>query len=113
MNQLPLNQRVCTPCQIGTPPLPPAEVEAQLLQLEDWQHQEWLLLRKDYEFKDFAAVMTFASEVARLAEAENHHPNIFIHDYRKLQLTLQTHKIKGLSDNDFILAAKIDQLPKP
>ena len=67
-------------------------------------------LKKFFEFKDFVEAMKFINKVAEIAETEGHHPNINIHDWNKVDLEIYTHKIRGLHENDFILAAKIDQL---
>ena len=68
------------------------------------------MLAKSFRFKNFVEAMQFVNKVAEIAEQEGHHPNIFMHDYRKVKLTLYTHAIKGLHENDFILAAKIDEI---
>ena len=66
----------------------------------------------DLRMKDFAAAMSLIGKIAKLAEAEDHHPDLHLTSYRNLRVELSTHAIGGLSENDFILAAKIDRLPK-
>ena len=69
-------------------------------------------IRAEYVMKDFMAAVQFIGRIALLAEREDHHPDIHLTGYRKLAVELSTHAIGGLSDNDFILAAKIDRLPR-
>ena len=75
----------------------------------DWR-QEDDALERDYEFKDFAAAMWFVNRVAELAEDRNHHPDILIHGWNKVRLTLTTHDTGGLTENDHAMAAAIDEL---
>ena len=101
----------CVPCEGGMPPLSEKE--------EDTLHQEvgdWLLLRdanhklrKQFTFKNFLEAIDFINKVAKVAEEEGHHPDIYIF-YNKVQLDLFTHAVGGLSENDFIMAAKINKL---
>jgi len=65
-------------------------------------------LRKSISLKNFQEALDFIAKVGQIAEAEGHHPDIYLHNYNKVRLTLSTHAIKGLSENDFILASKID-----
>lgn len=107
----PLTAKHCVPCEGGTAPLTQAEEDKYLTAVPDWQiertgvHQ----LKKAFEFKNFAAVLAFTNQVGQLAEAEGHHPNLWLHDYKHLEITLYTHAIQGLSENDFIMAAKINE----
>lgn len=106
-----LTQKHCVPCEGGTPPLPDSE--------EEKLHKEtpsWLLLRegnhklrKQFTFKDFLEAIAFVNKIAPIAESEGHHPDIYIF-YNKVQLDLFTHAVGGLSENDFIMAAKIDAI---
>ncbi len=84
------------------------EVKAMLEKVEGWD-RKGNNIRKIYRFKDFKKSMKFVNEVADLAEEEGHHPDMFI-SWNKVTLTLTTHAIGGLSENDFILAAKIDKI---
>ena len=75
----------------------------------DWQHEDDALVR-DFELKDFAAAMWFVNRVAELAEQRNHHPDILVHGWNNVRLTLSTHSAGGLTQNDFDLARGIDGL---
>jgi len=75
----------------------------------DWHHEDDALVR-DFELKDFAAAMWFVNRVAELAEERNHHPDILIHGWNKVRLTLSTHDAGGLTEKDHALAAAIDDL---
>ncbi len=103
-----LREQKCEPCAAGTPPLTRAEAEGLVRETPKWALEEKAITRQ-FEFKDFRAAINFVSQVAEIAEEEGHHPDIFI-SWNKVRLTLSTHKIGGLSRNDFILAAKIDRL---
>jgi 4a-hydroxytetrahydrobiopterin dehydratase len=104
-----LAARRCAPCERGTPPLTEAEASALLPGVREWEVRESKALRRRFRFRDFAAAMVFVNAVAALAEEEGHHPDIRI-SYNRVTLDLTTHAIGGLSENDFILAAKIDRL---
>lgn len=105
-----LAQQKCKPIQKGTPPL--TKNEAQNLHKEI---PEWALndnsIEKEYQFKDFKQAMHFVNHVAEIVNEEDHHPDILI-SYNKVKLTFSTHSIKGLSNNDFIVAAKIYEMAK-
>jgi 4a-hydroxytetrahydrobiopterin dehydratase len=103
-----LAQKRCVPCEGGVPPLGKAEVENYLSQLQGWSlNGKWIT--KEFDFKDFVGAMKFVNRVADIAEAEGHHPDIHIH-YNRVRFDIWTHAIDGLSENDFILAAKIDSV---
>ena len=103
-----LTQKKCVPCEIGTPPLASEQFNPLLKQLKlDWEVIEGKKIRHEFKFKNFAEAIDFVNKVAKLAEEENHHPNIHIY-YSRVVVDLTTHNIKGLSENDFILAAKIE-----
>ncbi len=106
-----LSQKHCVPCESWTPPKTREEAQKLLKDLKGWKldDKDILKITKNFEFKDFKETMTFINKVADVAESEGHHPDIYIF-YNKVTLALTTHFIKGLSDNDFILAAKIDKL---
>ena len=91
-------------------PLTKEQFEKHLPEVPDWAVIEDKKIEKDFKFKDFKEAMTFVNKVGAIAEEENHHPDINLHNWNKVKITLSTHAIKGLSDNDFILAAKIDLL---
>ncbi|MFQ5902532.1 MAG: 4a-hydroxytetrahydrobiopterin dehydratase [Candidatus Binatia bacterium] len=103
-----LTQKRCVPCEGVVPPLGKAEAEGLLAQVPGWSlGGKWIT--KEFKFKNFVQAMKFVNRVAELAEGEGHHPDIHIH-YNVLQFDIWTHAIDGLSENDFILAAKIDAL---
>lgn len=105
-----LTNKKCVPCEIGTPPLSPEEYEPFLKELKlDWEVVEGKKIKHEFKFKDFVESMEFVNKVANLAEIEGHHPNIHIY-YNRVVIDLITHNIKGLSENDFIVAAKIENL---
>jgi pterin-4a-carbinolamine dehydratase len=91
------------------PPLAPDVVVQYLARVSGWEAEEAQKIRKEYKFKDFKSAMVFVNKVAGLAEEEGHHPAIFI-SYNKVRITLTTHAVAGLSENDFNMAAKIDGL---
>lgn len=104
-----LASRECVPCRGGTPPMRGPEVKEFLAELAGWEAVEDHHLRKSYKFKDFREALDFVNRVGHLAEAQGHHPDIsFGWGYADIQIW--THKIDGLSESDFILAAKIDEL---
>jgi len=105
-----LVDRSCVEYDEGTPPLPKEKAEEYLKQLSGWRLIGSARIEKNYDFTDFTEAMKFVNRVADIAEAEDHHPDILIHAWNKVRLTLSTHAVKGLSENDFILAAKIDQM---
>ncbi len=105
-----LAKKKCQPCEGGVPPLGPERVESLLTELKGWKVESGKReLHKRFEFGNFRENMKFVARVADLAEAEGHHPDFCVH-YSVLDVTLTTHAVGGLSDNDFILAAKIDAL---
>lgn len=107
-----LTRKKCVPCEGGVPAATLDEATAQLTNLSGWRLTENnQRIRKDWVVKNFMAGMKFFNEVAQLAEADGHHPDIHLSGYRNVWIELWTHAIGGLSENDFILAAKIDQLP--
>ncbi len=106
--EMALSEQKCEPCQIGTPPLSREEARELLKQTPEWTLREGAIER-GFEFKDFRAAIAFVNDVAEVAEQEGHHPDISI-SYNRVRLELSTHKIKGLSKNDFILASKIDRI---
>ena len=103
-----LTEKRCVPCEGGVPTLGKAEVEKLLAQLPGWQLDgKWIT--KEFRFKNFVEAMKLVNRAAELAEEEGHHPDIHIH-YNRVRFDIWTHAIDGLSENDFILAAKIDAL---
>ena len=103
-----LAKRKCVPCEKGQPKLGAAQVRELLGQVTGWEAND-NKLRKTFTFKDFVTAMEFLNRVAEVAEQEQHHPDFAVH-YNQVTFTIWTHTVGGLSENDFILAAKIDQL---
>jgi 4a-hydroxytetrahydrobiopterin dehydratase len=99
----------CVPCRGGVPPLQGQEIERLLPQLEGWQVVNEHHLQKTYRFKDFRESLEFVNKVGELAESQGHHPDICF-GWGKAEVTIWTHKIDGLTESDFVLAAKIDKL---
>jgi len=107
-----LVRKTCVPCEGGVPPLAPAEVEQLLASVTGWRVTEGgQRIRREWTAKNFMAAIDFFNKVAQLAEAEGHHPDLHLAGYRNVAIEVWTHAIGGLSENDFILAAKIDQIP--
>lgn len=104
-----LVSKKCVPCEVGGPSLTHDEIAKLALQVADWEIVEDRLIKKQFKFADFKEAMQFVNKIADLAESEGHHPDIKI-SYNKVFIELWTHAVKGLSENDFILAAKINRL---
>lgn len=105
-----LINKKCVPCEGWMKPLTRAQFEKHLPQVPDWTVVEDKKIEKDFKFKDFKEALAFINQVGTIAEQENHHPDINLHNWNRVNITLSTHAIKGLSENDFIMAAKIDLL---
>jgi len=105
-----LARKRCVPCEGGTPKLTSNEVQVLLKEVSGWEAQDEKL-KKRFKFKNFVEAMTFVNRMAEVAEAEGHHPDFSVH-YNQVDVTNWTHAIGGLSENDFILAAKIDEILK-
>jgi 4a-hydroxytetrahydrobiopterin dehydratase len=102
----------CVPCEGGVPAYSLEESKDQLKKLSGWElTHEGKRIRKKWTVKNFVAGMKFFQSVADLAEREQHHPDLHLEGYRNVWIEIWTHAIGGLSENDFILAAKIDELP--
>jgi len=107
-----LTQKKCLPCEGGVSPCSLNLAELQLQQLPGWYlTHKGQRIRKDWKVKNFMAGMEFFRHCAQVAEADGHHPDLHLESYRDVSVELWTHAIGGLSENDFILAAKIDLLP--
>lgn len=106
-----LKAKKCVPCEEYTDPLKQDRIDYLKSALSrSWQVIESHHLELDLVLKNFLEVIDVVNKIAKLAEEEGHHPNLFITDYKKLKIQLFTHNINGLSDNDFILAAKIESI---
>jgi 4a-hydroxytetrahydrobiopterin dehydratase len=105
-----LAAKVCTPCRGGIPPLGQDEAASYLRQVRDWELlDDAHRIQRTYRFGAFGEALAFAGSVGKLAEDEGHHPDICF-GWGYATISLQTKKIKGLHENDFIMAAKIDRL---
>ncbi len=105
-----LSDKKCVPCEKWTPPLKGEVLKKYLSQLtHTWELVEEKKIKHPFQFKTFKESIDFVNKVANLAENENHHPNIFI-TFNKVVITLTTHNIGGLSENDFIMASKIEKI---
>jgi len=110
--ETPLTERHCIVCTPGTPTLPPAEIERPPQQLSGWSVVEpdaHIVLTKTFRFKGFIPGVDLINRIAPIAEAEGHHPDLHL-SYGSLKVELWTHAAGGLTENDFVLAAKIDQI---
>ena len=105
-----LVSKTCTPCRGGIPPLTHEEAELFQRQTPDWRlSEEAHRIDRSFRFRDFREALTFVQEIGELAEAEGHHPDISF-GWGNATVSLQTKKIKGLHENDFIMATKIDRI---
>ena len=107
-----LAKRHCMPCHGGTPRVTGADLASMASQLGgEWEVEGEVKIRRRYRFPDFATALAFVNRVGAIAEAEGHHPDIVL-AWGKVEIELWTHAIGGLSESDFILAAKIESLPR-
>jgi 4a-hydroxytetrahydrobiopterin dehydratase len=104
-----LKEKHCVPCRGGVPPFTLEQAQEYLRQVKDWELSEGKKIVKEFKFAKYLDGIAFAQRVAELAEQEGHHPNIHIF-YKRVRIEIWTHKIDGLTESDFILAAKIDDL---
>ena len=105
-----LAEKTCTPCRGGVPPLTPEEAEGYRARAPDWALLDGATrIERRFRFRDFREAFAFAARAAELAEAERHHPDIGF-GWGYATVSLRTKKIKGLHENDFIMAAKLDRL---
>lgn len=102
-----LAKKECVPCKGGVPPLTGKALQDLLRQVDRWSVVEEHHLSKTYTFKDFAEALAFVNKVGAIAEREQHHPDIYL-AWGKVRIDIWTHKINGLTESDFILAAKCD-----
>jgi 4a-hydroxytetrahydrobiopterin dehydratase len=104
-----LANKTCVPCKGGTPPLEGEELEALARQVPEWEVVEGHHLKREFRFKDFRGALDFVNRVGELAEEQAHHPDVEF-GWGRAAITIFTHKIDGLTESDFVLAAKIDRL---
>jgi 4a-hydroxytetrahydrobiopterin dehydratase len=110
-----LREMKCVPCRGGDPPLTSEEIESYKVEVPDWEVVEVgdiPHLRRAFKFKNFRQALDFTDQVGELAEAEDHHPTLTT-EWGKVTVEWWTHKIKGLHRNDFIMAARSDDLYQP
>ncbi len=106
-----LIKQKCVPCEGGTKPLTRKEFQQYLDAIKGWEViNSDHAIEKNLKLKDFKAALHLINKIGEIAESEGHHPDLNLHGWNKLTITLSTHAIGGLSINDFILAAKIDQI---
>lgn len=104
-----LIEKTCVPCVGGVSPLSCVQANKLLEQTPDWQIVNDHHLNRHFKFKDFKTALYFVNKVGEISEQENHHPDIYL-SYGKVQIDILTHKINGLTENDFILAAKVSNI---
>jgi 4a-hydroxytetrahydrobiopterin dehydratase len=102
----------CVPCEGGVPPLDAKEVDGLVKNLPGWHaDHNHTRIKREWRAKNFMTAIEFFNKVAALAEAEGHHPDLHLTGYRTVEIELWTHAVGGVTENDFILAAKIDEIP--
>jgi 4a-hydroxytetrahydrobiopterin dehydratase len=107
-----LTQKRCLPCEGGVPALTRAEARTYLTATPNWKiTRDGKRIRREWRVKDFITALDFFHRIGRIAEAEDHHPDLHLTGYRNVAIEIGTHALDALSENDFILAAKIDRLP--
>ena len=107
-----LADKQCVPCRGGVPPLKGKELEVFLRNVPQWTAPDEHHLRREFRFPDFQQALDFVNRVGAVAEEQGHHPDMLL-SWGKVEVTLWTHKIDGLTESDFIMAAKIDRLNHP
>ncbi len=110
-NGMNLTEQKCMSCEGGVTAFSREEAEILIKQIPGWEiSEDGKFINKKYTFKNFKEALAFVNKVGEIAESEGHHPDIHLTDYKKVCINLSTHAIGGLSQNDYILAAKIDGL---
>ena len=104
-----LADKKCVPCKGGVPPIKSRELQGLLKVVPQWKAVKEHHLTREFKFPDFQQALDFVNRVGTLAEEQGHHPDILL-AWGKAEITLWTHKIDGLTESDFIMAAKIDRL---
>lgn len=106
-----LRQASCKPCEGGVEKMSPEEAAGQLTALDGWELDDSTsTIARTWKRKDFQDALDFVNRIGKIAEADQHHPDLHLVGYRNVRVALTTHAIGGLSENDFILAAKIDHV---
>ena len=103
-----LSEKTCVPCRGGVPPLTAEQIRPLAGQVDDWNIVNNHHIEKELKFPDFKTALDFVNKVGRIAEEQGHHPDIYL-AWGKAGIKIWTHKIDGLTESDFILAAKIDK----
>jgi 4a-hydroxytetrahydrobiopterin dehydratase len=106
----PLIERHCAPVPKGATPISTEKAQSLLKEIHGWELINGALLRKSLRCKDFKDAVSLIGRIMTVAESNDHHPDLHLTSYRHLSIELSTHSIGGLSDNDFILAAKLDRI---
>ena len=106
-----LADKICVPCRGGVPPLKGNALKRLQVEIPEWNVVTEHHLHREYRFPDFKQALAFVNRVGEVAEEQGHHPDIML-AWGKVGVTLWTHKIDGLTESDFIMAAKIDRLSK-
>src|SRR5262249_53922984 len=104
-----LAEKRCVPCRGGVPPLTADQIRPLAVQVKDWKGPNNHHLEKEFKFPDFRTALDFTNKIGSIAEEEGHHPDIYL-SWGKVGVKIWTHKIDGLTESDFILAAKIDNI---
>ncbi|RPI28727.1 MAG: 4a-hydroxytetrahydrobiopterin dehydratase [Acidobacteria bacterium] len=104
-----LAEKSCVPCRGGVPPLTPEQIQPLAAQVNNWDVVGNHHIQKRFKFPDFVAALDFVNQIGDIAEREDHHPDIEL-SWGKVMMTIWTHKIDGLTESDFVLAAKIDEV---
>jgi len=104
-----LSEKTCIPCRGGVAPLTPDEIKPLTSQVKQWNVVNNHHVEKEFKFPDFKKALDFVNRVGAIAEEQGHHPDIYL-AWGKARVTIWTHKIDGLTESDFILAAKIDEI---
>ena len=107
-----LAEKNCVPCRGGVPALKGPELAALASQLPEWRVVDEHHINRSFKFKNFRAALEFVNRVGELAEQQGHHPDLFL-AWGRVDVTTWTHKINGLTESDFILAAKVDRIYQP
>ena len=105
-----LVKETCVPCEGNTKPLTHEEIEELMPDVTGWRLED-KKIRREFIYKNFVQAVDFINRIADVAEYEDHHPDLHLVGYRNVAVEIWTHAVGGLTENDFILAAKIDQLP--
>jgi 4a-hydroxytetrahydrobiopterin dehydratase len=107
-----LTKKRCVSCEVGAVPLTAEQVKSLATAVPEWKvSADGKRIRREWRVRDFLTALDFFQRIAQIAEAEDHHPDLHLVGYRNVAIEIWTHAVGGLTENDFILAAKIDQLP--